>query len=86
MTTKVAHLALSETESEIIARVGELIRAAAREFNKIPRDRQNEINGFHNEDGSLGHCLRWGDTACDELLACSEQPELEATAEQSRSA
>jgi hypothetical protein len=36
-------------------------------WNTIPREIQNAIIEFHNEDGNLAHCLRWGLQAATEV-------------------
>mgnify|MGYP000692802123 CR=1 FL=1 len=45
-----------------------LVNEAESIFSGISRDEQNRILEFHNETGSINHCLRWGRTALDEIV------------------
>lgn len=40
-------------------------------FNTIPNGMQDIILQQHYEDCSLNHCIRWGNTAIDELIEMS---------------
>jgi len=72
-------LKLTDDDIQSLKLIRAHIAQAQVEFNKFPRALQNEINDFHNEDGSIGHCLRWGETACEELVAHCIKPQNKIT-------
>ena len=37
-------------------------------FNSLPNGIQQEIQEYHNEECSIGHCTRWGLQASTELF------------------
>lgn len=62
---------LSDTiqqHSSKLKEIQSLLSQAEQLFRELPGDVQNQLNDFHNEEASLGHCLRWGTTATEELL------------------
>lgn len=36
-------------------------------LNSLPQGIQQEIQEYHNEEGTIGHCTRWGLQATTEL-------------------
>ena len=42
-------------------------------FNKLPNGMQDIILQQHNSDGSLNHCIRWGQQASEELCQISDK-------------
>lgn len=61
-------LILTPEEKIQLRRIQILMEAADSIFATIPRDRQNEILDFHNEEGNLSHCIRYGEQAATEIL------------------
>ena len=45
------------------------LEAADRAWRSIDPNTRDALSQFHNEDASLGYCLRWGSQATNELLA-----------------
>jgi calcineurin-like phosphoesterase len=37
-------------------------------YSEFSNETDETIVNFHNEDSTLKHCIRWGLTACEELL------------------
>jgi hypothetical protein len=53
--------------NEKIALIKHLMEQIDSVWSTVPRDQQNEINDIHNENYSLGHCIRWGGQALEEI-------------------
>lgn len=52
---------------QAVKNIQTLLEEANSIWSNLPRDEQNRLNEVHNEEASLGHCLRWGVTATEEL-------------------
>ena len=60
---------LTSKEKDVLKAIAKNLKDAHALFQQtFTGSRQNELNEFHNESGSLGHCLRWGETAVEELI------------------
>lgn len=60
------------TENEIaayksICKIEKLLTKADALFNTIPTAIQQTIYDYHNEAGTIQHCLRWGLQAMEEI-------------------
>lgn len=51
----------------VLCQIDALFQQIDKFWSTLPGDEQNRLNDFHNEDSSLGHCIRWGIQACAEL-------------------
>lgn len=51
-----------------LKKIKKLFDKAKALISEIDAIDSNAILGFHHEEYSLNHCVRWGVTACDELL------------------
>lgn len=65
---------------EVIRQIDALFQQADKLWATLSPDERNRLNDVHNEDGSLGHCIRWGLQACAELgeKEASVNPVLQA--------
>lgn len=51
-----------------LRKILELLQDAESEYFKLSNETRDEILEAHHEESSLPYCLRWGLTACEELL------------------
>lgn len=59
---------LNKNTVKNLKKIKKLFDKAETLFSEIDATDNYAIFDFHNENYSLNHCIRWGVTACDELL------------------
>ncbi len=59
---------LNKNTVKNLKKIKKLFDKADALFSEIDDTDNHNIFDFHNENYSLNHCIRWGVTACDELL------------------
>jgi hypothetical protein len=59
---------LNKNTVKNLKKIKKLFDKAETLFSEIDATDSNAILGFHHEEYSLNHCIRWGVSACDELL------------------
>lgn len=58
----------TNTEKEKLKEIYTLFETLDEIYDDLPSETKDKINEYHNEEGSLCHCIRWGLTASEELL------------------
>ena len=53
---------------EKISKIKELLNQAEDLYNKVPVEIQEAMLDYHNQDYTLGHCLRWGLQAAEDIV------------------
>ena len=52
---------------DAVNKIEDLFTKAEALFDEIPDSIQEAILNYHNETGSLNHCIRWGLQAAEEI-------------------
>ena len=52
---------------DAVSKIEDLLNKASDLFNTIPEDIRAAILDYHNVNGSLNHCLRWGLQAAEDI-------------------
>ena len=72
---------LANCDKDLLARklseIEGLINKANRLFAELGNAEQELCFNFHNENRSLNHCLRWGEIACEEVIAFSNESHVD---------
>lgn len=61
--------AATSTPRDVVAEIGKLLEQADKLWTSLPQEERDRLNDVHNYEGSLDHCLRYGQTAAEELLS-----------------
>lgn len=67
----------TEEEQNKLAQMKTLFKQLEKMYLEFTPEAQEKISDFHNWEGSLPYCIRWGITATDELLAEPKNTKLE---------
>ena len=51
-----------------VRKINTLLKKAGLLYSELDGATQNALNDVHNNESSLGHCLRWGEQASEELM------------------
>lgn len=51
-----------------LRKINKLFEKIDQEFYKIDAKNRQELNDYHNRYASIGHCIRWGLQASEELI------------------
>lgn len=52
---------------EILEQIKEKFEEINSLYEELPHELQSKITEFHNSEGSLPHCIRWGNQASEEI-------------------
>jgi hypothetical protein len=53
--------------------INNLFQQLEKNLNALPQGLQEEIQEYHNSDGTIQHCVRWGLQASEEILNDSKK-------------
>jgi len=53
--------------------INNLFQQLEKNLNSLPQGLQEEIQDYHNSDGTIQHCVRWGLQASEEILNDSKK-------------
>jgi len=53
--------------------INNLFQQLEKNLNALPQGLQEEILEYHNSDGTIQHCVRWGLQASEEILNDSKK-------------
>jgi len=56
-----------------IKTINNLFQQLEKNLNSLPQGLQEEIQDYHNSDGTIQHCVRWGLQASEEILNDSKK-------------
>ena len=72
---------LANCDKDLLARklseIEGIINKANRLFAELGNAEQEFCLNFHKENHSLNHCLRWGEQACEDLIAFSNESHVD---------
>lgn len=60
---------LNKDTKDILRKIAKKFDSIEELYNQLNYDEQDKILSYHNEEGSLPHCIRWGIQACEELIS-----------------
>lgn len=67
-------ISLPDADVETLKFIQKLMSQAEQEFTKLSDSSRDQLLQFSTENHSINHCLRWGASACDQIIEECEKP------------